>query len=58
MTVRKSTVAPQRKFRVELSLKTEKTGLKKSDVKAWVADALVKQATREGWGHLLSVRVR
>jgi hypothetical protein len=41
----------------EVVLKVGKKGIIKKYVRTWVADALQKQADREGWGSLLDVKV-
>lgn len=47
-----------KKFVAEVVLTIGKQGVLKKYVKVWMAETLMAQAKREGWGHLLTVRVR
>lgn len=53
----KSLVKPD-KFIVEAVLTVGKQGIIKKYIKVWMAETLLAQARREGWAHLLKVRVR
>lgn len=58
MTKRKNTISPPRRFSVDLTLDVAKSGTLRKLVPAWVAETLLAQAKREGWGHLLTVHAK
>lgn len=43
--------------KAEAVLTVGKQGVVKSWVSPWMAEALMEKATREGWGHLLTIKI-